>query len=406
MTLSRRTILLRALKGMTIGSLGLSFLPLLYRTRVWNESSTLSLPIVAKRGSIWAQERCVVAHDVPYYKIVLLTALLNSRVRESLTKLGTFLPRFNGDAIQLEKDKPFTLLLDHLYENEISTFMQHKQDLPGLYICTDYKRHYPWGACLEPILGDVDKYFDATLKGLEGITKLSVSKDKHTLVKVAEMPPIPGKDITLTLRMPLQQKIWRYMKGIEGICLITEVKTGRLLVYVSTTGERANSRLYKADGALGPLATLAKLMGHSSVSPLARLFGLGQDFCPSVNARVSTLQLATMITRIAARNLFVTPFLVEESIPYKGNSEVLYDTWWDTLHAIIKRNSPTDGGGQPSHALWQLASAVETPKDLFIGYAPIVDPLYSITLLSQKSNHSPSSVAWNMMHDVMENHPF
>lgn len=95
---------------------------------------------------------------------------------------------------------------------------------------------------LDSIIGKtgVEKAFEDRLRGKDGI-KIFIEDDTGKVVKtLSEIRQLDGEDITLTIDINLQAKIYDQLKNDEGVFVIMNYKTGEMLSLISTPSYDAN----------------------------------------------------------------------------------------------------------------------------------------------------------------------
>ncbi len=138
-------------------------------------------------------------------------------------------------------------------------------------------------------ISGVEKTYDNALKGQKGSELVVIDPSGREIGKVVEVPPIPGKDIVLTLKKGLQEAAEEILRkaGKAGVIIISNPKTGEIYALASFpsfdpnafTGEmfyrewlrmkndprapllnRAISALYPPGSSIKPLYALAFLL--------------------------------------------------------------------------------------------------------------------------------------------------
>ncbi len=140
-------------------------------------------------------------------------------------------------------------------------------------------------------ISGVEKAYDEVLKGQKGSELVVIDPSGKELGKVVEVPPIPGKDVVLTLKKELQEFAEKVLKevGKAGVIIVSNPKTGEIYTLASFpsfdpntfTGEmfyrkwlrmkndpkapllnRAISALYPPGSSIKPLYALAFLLNN------------------------------------------------------------------------------------------------------------------------------------------------
>jgi penicillin-binding protein 2 len=80
----------------------------------------------------------------------------------------------------------------------------------------------------------VEKLFDCQLRGISGKKLVEIDAQGKYLKTVDVIPPIPGDKIQLALDFELQKKSYELVKNVKAAIIVTNPKTGEILVSVSS----------------------------------------------------------------------------------------------------------------------------------------------------------------------------
>ena len=150
---------------------------------------------------------------------------------------------FRDDMHHNSRYKPVTLKAG-LSDTEVARFAVNQYRFDGVTIDTYQQREYPYGAQLAHVLGYVSKindsdikrldkaglsenyaadrnigkqgieaYYESELHGTTGYQEVEVDNHGRVIRLLKEQPPKAGKNIYLTLDLPLQQYIESVLKG-------------------------------------------------------------------------------------------------------------------------------------------------------------------------------------------------
>jgi len=135
--------------------------------------------------------------------------------------------------------------------------------LPGVFIEVTPARKYPYGSVAPHLLGylgeisredisekrykgarpgdligkyGIEKRFENDLAGIRGQRRLEVDAGGRLVRIIDEKPPVPGKDLHLSIDLDLQQASEEAMKGYVGALVAMDPQTGRILALVSSPG--------------------------------------------------------------------------------------------------------------------------------------------------------------------------
>ncbi len=133
--------------------------------------------------------------------------------------------------------------------------------LPGVFIEVTPARKYPYGSIAPHLLGylgeisrediqkkrykgarsgdlvgkcGIEKRFENDLAGIKGQRRLEVDAGGRLVRVIDEKPPVPGKDLYLSIDLDLQQASEKAMKGYVGALVALDPRTGRILALVSS----------------------------------------------------------------------------------------------------------------------------------------------------------------------------
>jgi len=134
----------------------------------------------------------------------------------------------------------------------------HRQDWPGLTIAVRPKRSYAYGPLLAHVLGyvaranedelnndpdlqlgdDVGKQgvelvLEPQLRGTKGLEEFEVDAAGRVLSSQVVSTPVMGKDLTLSISLPLQEVATKAMEGRVGSVVAMDADTGEILAQVS-----------------------------------------------------------------------------------------------------------------------------------------------------------------------------
>ncbi|MDA0711604.1 MAG: penicillin-binding protein 2, partial [bacterium] len=243
-----------------------------------SEKNTMQpVPIEAGRGLIRDRNGVILVDNRPSYAIsVVPPRLLSSAEGAEREGIVTRLSQIVGlpDAKIEEKltsknrhfYEPVKLKIDVGFET-VSIIEENRYDLPGVEVQVESRRGYPTFSGEHPlaphILGyvgliDVSQYpqmksqgyrygdqigkrgierlQEARMRGQEGVKYIEVNARGREVGSFPEktLPPIPGKDIMLTLDWRLQQAAEQaFAEGQKGSLIAMEPATGKILAMVS-----------------------------------------------------------------------------------------------------------------------------------------------------------------------------
>ncbi len=218
------------------------------------------IPVAPNRGLIYDRNGVLLAENRPIY-VLALTPSKVTNLEETLQSLKGLLNLSEADIERFYKEKKrqrrfnAVTLKNKLNEKQVAKFSINQHRYPGVEVQAHLKRYYPYGAALTHVLGyvakindrdlvrlkedgqinnykatrdigklGIERYYESTLHGTSGYQKVEVNSRGKILRTLKYVPPIPGKDIQLSLDLNLQL----YIEGILSQQL-TDKKTGKTI---------------------------------------------------------------------------------------------------------------------------------------------------------------------------------
>jgi len=286
-------------RALILGGLGLVVLVLLVgrlfviqvllgeSSRLQSERNWLRPELIpGQRGRILDRNGEVLADVVPSYSIVLdpQADAFTSR-RASLDTSMVHLAALLGDGMEdyqeeLRRTGRFSYHPVRLHRNAdlrlVTLVEENRSRLPGISVLVDSRRHYPNDSLAVHVLGyvnevspeDIDKssgryhsgsqigrtgieaQFEDVLRGVEGIRYVAVNvrgRRSDGYVRTESIPPQAGRDVMLTLDLPLQRVLEQAMdhapydgRGpapeVRGAGVVLDVRNGDVLAMASRPG--------------------------------------------------------------------------------------------------------------------------------------------------------------------------
>ena len=215
--------------------------------------------ILDRTGRLLAGEKpcfnvCLVREDVGDIEALLakLSPLLGETEAEIRTRLGS---EHKGP-----KYVPIVIKRGAEWET-LSRIESRLFSLPGVFIEVTPARKYPYGSIAPHLLGylgeisrediqkkrykgarsgdlvgkcGIEKRFEMDLAGIKGQRRLEVDAGGRLVRVIDEKPPVPGKDLYLSIDLDLQQASEKAMKGYVGALVALDPQTGKILALVSS----------------------------------------------------------------------------------------------------------------------------------------------------------------------------
>ncbi len=236
--------------------------------------------LATRRGVIRDSEGRIVAGNRPSYNVYVVPALLDmTRTWPRVVQLMALRDAERQELERLinerrEKGKKAaeqqTLLKADVDRDVVATLETHESELRGVEVAPVPVRYYPSGPLAAHVVGymreidqemlavlegqgyrsgdrlgaiGVERRWESYLRGRRGwkkvIAGLRRSQEREELeAKYLDEPrraaPVPGRDISLTIDMELEEAIDRAMRGLlAGAVVVVDVRTGRVLAALS-----------------------------------------------------------------------------------------------------------------------------------------------------------------------------
>lgn len=292
-----------------------------YQTRS-NSNRIKLLPVAPNRGLIYDRNGVLLADNTPVYSLEVIPEQVDD-IKQRLAEVSQLL-----DISQEKQDKLLEAvkskrrfkpieLYSRLSEEQVALFSVSQHKFPGFFIDARLKRYYPFADLTTHSLGYVaringrdslalerqglaenyaatrnigklglEKYYQDILHGTIGHQEVEINNLGRVIRTLDFTPPIPGKDLTLTLDIELQMIAKRALSGKRGAVVAIDPRDGGVLAMYSNPSFDGNlfvhgisSKKYKkllAPESNKPLLNRA-VQGYppaSTIKPLLALTGL------------------------------------------------------------------------------------------------------------------------------------
>ncbi|MCK5336386.1 MAG: penicillin-binding protein 2 [Gammaproteobacteria bacterium] len=217
------------------------------------------------RGLIYDRHGMVIAENRPTFSLDITPEEVDD-IELMLEELGKIISIRESDIKQfkkaLKKHKPFQgiPLRTNLNENEVAVLAVNRHRFPGVDFKTKLTRFYPMGSSAVHVLGyvgridekelqnvdasqysgsspigkvGIERYYEKELHGKVGFKKVEVNVQGRVLRVLEETPPVPGKDLILSIDARLQAVAEKAMGEHSGALVAIEPDTGEVLALVS-----------------------------------------------------------------------------------------------------------------------------------------------------------------------------
>lgn len=232
-----------------------------------NRVKLVALP--PPRGLIYDRNGIILAENRPSFRLVLTPEEVKD-VDDTVQRLGEIIELSESDLTRfrelLARTRRFeeVPLKVRLTEEEVARFAIDRHRFPGVEVQAQAMRHYPLGATGVHAIGyvgrisaqelqrlseeniaanysgsthigklGVERSYEELLHGTVGVEKVETNALGRVIRTLERTPPVPGKDLYLSLDIRLQQVAERALGDYTGAAVVIAPKTGEVLAFVS-----------------------------------------------------------------------------------------------------------------------------------------------------------------------------
>jgi penicillin-binding protein 2 len=231
------------------------------------------LPIIAPRGLIYDRRGRLLVENLPSYNL-MLDRSRSTNLERSLAHVAAVLGRPLGDLedlLERYREVPVfkpVLLAENLSLSEVARFGVEALEYPEFEVEVQQTRLYRQREQTAHVIGyigeptpeelersqgaitpgdvtgkkGIEKRYDALLRGKDGERVVVVDSRGELLREYGRVPAVPGKDLTLSLDLELQQEAASWLDGPEkvGAIIAMDPRNGELLALVSSPSFNSN----------------------------------------------------------------------------------------------------------------------------------------------------------------------
>ncbi len=305
-----------------------------------NSNRIKIIPIAPPRGLIYDRYGVLLAENQPLYELEVIPEDLdkNKSLRNTINELVTILDLSMDekdidnlvDRIRVSKKFKSIVLASKLTEDQVATFSVNQFKFLGFSVAPKLKRYYPYGSLLTHALGyvarinqkdvemldqlnksenyaatqdigklGVEKYYEDILHGKVGYKEVEVDSTGRIVRTLKFQPPVPGKDIYLTIDINMQKKAMELLSEYKGAIVMLNPNNGEILAFASNPSYDPNmfvrgilNKEYQellnnpdrplinrvSQGGYSPASTIKPLMSvmglnEGIITPTTRFFG-------------------------------------------------------------------------------------------------------------------------------------
>ena len=217
------------------------------------------------RGLIYDRNGVLLADNVPAFRLEVVPEQVKN-MPALLARLSQVIPLGQDDLDafnkQLKQSRRFESvpLRMHLTEDEIDRFAVNRWRFPGVDVVPYLTRRYPFGDLFAHVVGyvgridaddlqrldpklyqgtshvgrsGIERSYESVLHGTPGYELLEVNADGRTQRVLETHPPIPGRNIYLSLDVRLQKAAEAAFNGRPGAAMAIDPRNGQVLAMVS-----------------------------------------------------------------------------------------------------------------------------------------------------------------------------
>ncbi len=226
------------------------------------------------RGLIFDRSGVLIADNKPSYSVTVLKEEMGGDLQNIVQRVGAIidlsardLERFNKRLKRRRRPYESVMLRSKLTPEEIAKLSVNYHRLPGVRVESDLIRIYPYGETLVHAMGyvgrinekelnrvdernysatnyigklGIEKFYESELHGTVGMRKVETNARGRVIRVLEDIEPIPGRDLQLTIDLPLQQITEKLLVNERASVVAIDPRTGGILALVSTPGYDPN----------------------------------------------------------------------------------------------------------------------------------------------------------------------
>lgn len=246
-----------------------------YKTKS-NSNRIKLLPVAPNRGLIYDRNGIILAENKPIYSLEVIPEDVDD-INKQLDKVSALLniseEKKTKALKSLKSKRRFKPVEIHsrLSDEQVAIFSVNQHKFPGFFIDARLKRHYPFADLTTHSVGYVarinqrdnikleekgkadnyaatrnigklglEKYYEDLLHGTIGHQEVEINSQGRIIRTLSFTPPVPGKDLTLSLDITLQEVAKRALLDNRGSIVMMDPRNGELLAMYSNPGYDGN----------------------------------------------------------------------------------------------------------------------------------------------------------------------
>lgn len=246
-----------------------------YQTRS-NSNRIKLLPVAPNRGLIYDRNGILLADNKPVYSLEVIAEDVDD-IKTSIVEVSQLLDispeRQNKFFKSMKRKRRFKPVELHsrLSDQQVALFSVNQHKYPGIFVNARLKRYYPFSDLTTHNLGyvarinrkdlnkleregksenyaatygigrlGIERYYEDMLHGTIGHQEVEINNQGRVIRTLNYTPPLPGKDLTLTLDIELQMIAKRALSGKRGAIVAMNPQTGGVLAMYSNPSYDGN----------------------------------------------------------------------------------------------------------------------------------------------------------------------
>ena len=246
-----------------------------YQTRS-NSNRIKLLAVAPNRGLIYDRNGVLLADNKPVYSLEVIAEDVDD-IKTSVEEVSQLLnitperqAKFFKSMKSIRRFKPVELH-SRLSDQQVALFSVNQHRFPGIFVNARLKRYYPFSDLTTHNLGyvarinqkdankleregktenyaatygigrlGIERYYEDMLHGKIGHQEVEINNQGRVIRTLSYNPPIPGKDLTLTLDIELQMIAKRALSGKRGAIVAMDPRSGEILAMYSNPSYDGN----------------------------------------------------------------------------------------------------------------------------------------------------------------------
>lgn len=337
-----------------------------YHRTISEKNRVHVLPIAPARGLIYDRNGVVLADNRPSYNLTIT----RERTRDLKGELDNIVSLLHLPAADrplfdktLKQERhpfdPVTLFYS-LSEKQIALLAVNQFRLPGVEVEPQFVRHYPFGEHFAHSIGyvgrinekdaksldtveyrgtqsigktGIERFYEAQLHGHVGYEEVETNAQGRILRVLKRTPPVPGKNIVLSLDVKLQEAAEAALGNRRGSVVALDPKTGEVLAMVSKPSFDPN--LFVTGISYKEYAALHDSLDRPLFNRVLRgLYAPGSTIKPEVAIAGLDSGVVTARTRVFDPGYYQLPDFAHKYRNWNHNGE----GWVDMDTAIMRSN--------------------------------------------------------------------